>query len=69
MSAVVEHKIPGTVLKAWLRSYWALIKSLQTGLLLMTGVAGYLSVLYCHAWAHSQGCSRACSWLSAAPLS
>lgn len=28
---------------ARLRSYWALIKSLQTGLLLMTGLAGYLS--------------------------
>jgi len=26
-----------------LRAYWSLIKSLQTGLLLMTGVAGYLS--------------------------
>ena len=25
------------------RLYWPLIKSLQTGLLLMTGMAGYLS--------------------------
>jgi protoheme IX farnesyltransferase len=26
-----------------LRAYWALIKSLQTGLLLVTGFAGYVS--------------------------
>ena len=26
-----------------LRSYWTLIKSLQTGLLLVTGLAGYMS--------------------------
>ncbi len=30
-------------LKSKIHSYWALIKSLQTGLLLMTGLAGYLS--------------------------
>lgn len=35
-----------------LRSYWALIKSLQTGLLLMTGIAGYLSA---HAMVHAMG--------------
>ena len=30
-------------LKSKIRIYWSLIKSLQTGLLLMTGLAGYLS--------------------------
>jgi protoheme IX farnesyltransferase len=30
-------------MKAHLRSYWPLIKSLQTGLLLATGLAGYMS--------------------------
>ncbi len=30
-------------LKSKVRQYWSLIKSLQTGLLLMTGLAGYLS--------------------------
>ena len=30
-------------LKSKIRLYWSLIKSLQTGLLLMTGLAGYLS--------------------------
>ena len=32
-----------TAFRARFRLYWSLIKSLQTGLLLMTGVAGYLS--------------------------
>ena len=32
-----------SVLIAKLRLYWPLIKSLQTGLLLSTGLAGYLS--------------------------
>jgi len=32
-----------------LRAYWALIKSLQTGLLVITGVAGYLSARPRHA--------------------
>jgi protoheme IX farnesyltransferase len=32
-----------TTLKAKLRLYWPLIKSLQTGLLLLTGLAGFLS--------------------------
>ncbi len=33
-----------------LRSYWSLIKSLQTGLLLMTGVAGYFSAHAAMRW-------------------
>src|SRR5512143_2722550 len=33
-----------------LRSYWSLIKSLQTGLLLMTGVAGYFSAHEAMRW-------------------
>jgi protoheme IX farnesyltransferase len=33
-----------------IRSYWALIKSLQTGLLLMTGLAGYLSAHAAMRW-------------------
>jgi len=33
----------GTTFGARVRMYWSLIKSLQTGLLLMTGLAGYLS--------------------------
>ncbi len=32
-----------TVLRTKLRAYWTLIKSLQTGLLLITGLAGYMS--------------------------
>ena len=36
-------------LKAIRKRYWPLIKSLQTFLLLTTGVAGYLSVRQ-HAW-------------------
>lgn len=33
----------GSTLKSRLRLYWSLIKSLQTGLLLTTGLAGYMS--------------------------
>lgn len=33
----------GSVIKQKMRSYWSLIKSLQTGLLLLTGFAGYIS--------------------------
>ncbi len=36
--------------KTSFRSYWALIKSLQTGLLLMTGLAGYLSAHAAMRW-------------------
>jgi heme o synthase len=43
MSAIAESRAWGAVLKSKLHAYWALIKSLQTGLLLMTGAAGYLS--------------------------
>ncbi|MGD8604010.1 MAG: protoheme IX farnesyltransferase, partial [Anaerolineales bacterium] len=35
----------GQAVIARLRAYWALIKSLQTGLLLFTGLAGYLSAV------------------------
>ncbi|MCI0478690.1 MAG: heme o synthase [Anaerolineales bacterium] len=38
-----DLQIVGIHLRAKLRAYWTLIKSLQTGLLLVTGVAGYLS--------------------------
>ena len=33
----------GETLARRLRAYWTLIKSLQTGLLLITGLAGYMS--------------------------
>jgi protoheme IX farnesyltransferase len=36
-------QITGVNVRAKLRAYWTLIKSLQTGLLLITGIAGYLS--------------------------
>lgn len=39
-----------TELKSKLRLYWLLIKSLQTGLLLMTGLAGYLSAHIAIRW-------------------
>jgi len=38
-------------LKSKIRLYWSLIKSLQTGLLLMTGLAGYLSAHAVINWA------------------
>jgi protoheme IX farnesyltransferase len=41
-NAAVPHQI-AIDLKSKIRLYWSLIKSLQTGLLLMTGLAGYLS--------------------------
>jgi protoheme IX farnesyltransferase len=43
MTTVAIHQQPLIALKSKVRLYWSLIKSLQTGLLLMTGVAGYLS--------------------------
>jgi heme o synthase len=50
MSVIAPSKAFGTTLKSKLRSYWSLIKSLQTGLLLMTGVAGYLSAHAAMRW-------------------
>ena len=43
MSLPTGQSSPTSTLKTKIRLYWALIKSLQTGLLLMTGIAGYLS--------------------------
>jgi protoheme IX farnesyltransferase len=39
----IQQESPILTLSARLRAYWPLIKSLQTGLLLMTGLAGHLS--------------------------
>jgi protoheme IX farnesyltransferase len=50
MSVIAPPRAFGSNLKAKLRSYWSLIKSLQTGLLLMTGVAGYLSAHAAMRW-------------------
>jgi protoheme IX farnesyltransferase len=41
---------PGVRVRKRLRAYWSLIKSLQTGLLLMTGVAGYFSAHAAMQW-------------------
>jgi len=49
MSMLIGPSSPTSTLKTKIRFYWALIKSLQTGLLLMTGIAGYLSA---HAAVH-----------------
>ena len=43
MTTVSIRQQPLSSLKSKVRLYWSLLKSLQTGLLLMTGVAGYLS--------------------------
>ena len=43
MSAISPSNLQGGVFTTKVRLYWSLIKSLQTGLLLMTGAAGYLS--------------------------
>ena len=43
MSTIAAHQELMIALKSKIRLYWSLIKSLQTGLLLMTGLAGYLS--------------------------
>jgi len=43
MSNVDIPRQPRSTVKSKIRRYWSLIKSLQTGLLLMTGLAGYLS--------------------------
>ena len=45
----------GGKLRSRFRSYWSLIKSLQTGLLLMTGVAGYLSAHASMRWGELLG--------------
>ncbi len=50
MSAVRHFEALAIRLKLKVRSYWALIKSLQTGLLLMTGAAGYLSAHAAMRW-------------------
>lgn len=50
MSASAPSKAFETVLKTKVRSYWSLIKSLQSGLLLMTGIAGYLSAHAAMRW-------------------
>ena len=49
MSVVAQPRSSISFLKRKISSYWALTKSLQTGLLLMTGLAGYLSA---HATIH-----------------
>jgi len=38
-----QHNLTSSQFRAKIRSYWRLIKSLQTGLLLATGLAGYMS--------------------------
>jgi protoheme IX farnesyltransferase len=43
MSSISAWQQYTAFLKSKVRTYWSLIKSLQTGLLLMTGLAGYLS--------------------------
>ena len=43
MSASVASRSIIVAINSKIRVYWSLIKSLQTGLLLMTGLAGYLS--------------------------
>lgn len=50
MSAIAPSSLKGGALKTKVRLYWSLIKSLQTGLLLMTGVAGYLSAHAAMQW-------------------
>ena len=45
-----EQTLPTIQLRVKLHAYWQLIKSLQTGLLLLTGMAGYLSAR-CPVWA------------------
>ncbi len=50
MAGIAPPRVFGIQLKSRIRSYWSLIKSLQTGLLLMTGVAGYLSAHTASHW-------------------
>ena len=50
MSTTVPMQSIATRIKSRFRSYWSLIKSLQTGLLLMTGMAGYLSAHISMRW-------------------
>jgi protoheme IX farnesyltransferase len=51
MSNAAAFQQPTNALKSKIRLYWSLIKSLQTGLLLMTGLAGYLSAHAVIQWA------------------
>lgn len=55
MSAIAPPQAVGALVKSRFRSYWSLIKSLQTGLLLMTGAAGYLSAHAALHWADFMG--------------
>jgi protoheme IX farnesyltransferase len=43
MTKFSRPQAPGSSVRTRVQAYWSLIKSLQTGLLLMTGLAGYLS--------------------------
>ena len=43
LTCIHLEEVPMNSLSAKIRLYWPLIKSLQTGLLLSTGIAGYLS--------------------------
>ena len=49
--AAIPHNFMIT-LRSKIRQYWSLTKSLQTGLLLMTGLAGYLSAHAVIQWAN-----------------
>ncbi len=55
MAGIAARNVQEIKLKSRIRSYWSLIKSLQTGLLLMTGVAGYLSAHASMHWADLLG--------------
>ncbi len=50
-----EDGSAGASIRKRLRAYWSLIKSLQTGLLLMTGVAGYFSAHAAMRWSDLLG--------------
>ncbi len=50
MTTVAESRALSTAIKSKLHDYGSLIKSLQTGLLLMTGMAGYLSAHAAMSW-------------------
>ena len=55
MAIVAPPKTPAIAFKRKLRAYGSLIKSLQTGLLLMTGLAGYLSAHAAMRWGQFLG--------------
>ena len=55
MSNVALSKDHVAIVKSRLRDYGSLIKSLQTGLLLMTGIAGYLSAHAAMQWGQILG--------------